>query len=90
MFRTTSTFFLRAWKAVATSWISVFSAAVSSKSPSRSRSVNSPDRRPIVTSAASASCDSLAISSAGTGISGSGACGMNAACGGRFFSCSAM
>ena len=90
MFRTTRTFFFCAWKAVATSWISAFSAGVSSKSPSRLRSVNSPDRRPMVTSAMSSSCDSLAISSAGTGISGSGACGMNAAAGGRFFSCSAM
>ena len=51
MLSTTSAFFFRAWNAAATSWISAFSTAVSSKSPSRARSRNSPELRPMVTSA---------------------------------------
>ena len=63
----------------------------SSKSSSRLRSRNSPELRPIVTSATSVSRASRAISSAGTVISAIGVGGMNGRVGaGRFASCSLM
>ncbi len=90
MLRTTTTFFPAAWKAAATSRRSDRSAADNSKSFSRVRSTNSPDRRPIVTRAAPASFASRAISSAGTAISGTGGLGMNGrAEASARFSCSA-
>ena len=87
---TTSAFFFRAWNASVTALIKAFSSAVSSKSPSRARSRNSPELRPIVTRPRSVSFASRAISPAATAISGSGAGSMNGCVGGRFFVCSAM
>mgnify|MGYP006350786343 CR=1 FL=1 len=81
----TSAFLFRAWNASVTVLIKAFSSVVSSKSPSRARSRNSPELRPIVMMPRSVSFASRAISPAATAISGSGAGSMKGCVGGRFF-----
>ena len=66
IFKITTTFFPSLWKASETDWINARSFSVRLKSPSIFRSWNSPELRPIVTKAISASF-ALAASPAASG-----------------------